>query len=111
MTKYDSIQHVETASYHLCSNDLAERAVKTKEIKKYRSESESIDCCLARMYMLFQYKFTPHSTTGVHHIKPKDEITLRFLITRFSYLVVLRQKRSKKKYIFMTVISETAHFR
>ena len=32
-------------------------------MKKCRFESESIECCLARM--LFQYRITPHSTTGV----------------------------------------------
>ena len=44
----------------------SERAVKTfKEgMKKcISSSSESIECCLSRV--LFQYRITPHSTTGV----------------------------------------------
>ena len=65
MTK-NGIRHVKIAPHHPSSNDLAERAVKTfKEgMKKcISSSSESIECCLSRV--LFQYRITPHSTTGV----------------------------------------------
>ena len=62
----NGIRHVKIALHHPSSNSLAERAVKTfKEgMKKcISSSSESIECCLARV--LFQYRITPHSTTGI----------------------------------------------
>ena len=64
--KKNGIRHVKVAPHHTSSNGLAERAVKTfKEgMKKcISSSSESIECCLARV--LFQYRITPHSTSGV----------------------------------------------
>ena len=65
MTK-NGIRHVKIAPHHPSSNGLAERAVKTFKdgMKKcISSSSESIECCLSRV--LFHYRITPHSTTGV----------------------------------------------
>ena len=49
---------------HPSSNGMAERAVKiVKDGLKKSGTSQSIECHLSRV--LFQYRITPHSTTGV----------------------------------------------
>ena len=60
----NGIRHVRTASYHPSSHGLAERAVKTvKEGLRKSAKGGSLECQLARL--LFQYRITPHYTTGV----------------------------------------------
>ena len=61
-TSRNGIRHIKTAPYHPASNGLAERGVQTfKEGLKKMTEG-SVETKLARF--LFQYRLTPHSTTG-----------------------------------------------
>jgi len=62
--KKNSIRHIKVSLYHPSSNGLAERVVKTfKEGMKKSGNSESIECHVS--CVLFHYRITPHSTTGV----------------------------------------------
>ena len=60
-TSRNGIRHVKSAAYHPATNGLAERAVQTfkEALKKTVGDLETR---LARF--LFQYRTTPHSTTG-----------------------------------------------
>ena len=59
----NGIKHLTTASYHPASNGLAERAVQTlKTGLKKMPVGGNIEDKLARF--LFQYRITPHTTTG-----------------------------------------------
>ena len=64
-TKKNGICYVKISTYHPSSNGMVERAVRTfKEgMKSLVANSQSIQCCVA--HMLFQYRITPHSTTGM----------------------------------------------
>ena len=60
--KLNGINHVTTAPYHPASIGLAERAVQTLKIGLKKITSGALEDRLARF--LFQYRLTPHSTTG-----------------------------------------------
>ena len=59
----NGIRHIQTAPYHPSSNGLAERAVQVFKHRVHKQSSGSIHDKIARV--LFQYRTTPHSTTGI----------------------------------------------
>ena len=59
----NGILHVTSAPYHPSTNGLAERAVQSFKQGLKRTTGKSIQDRLSRF--LFQYRTTPHSTTGV----------------------------------------------
>ena len=60
--KRNGIKHLTSAPYHPASNGLAERAVRTFKEGLRKATTGSLSSQLARF--LFQYRTTPHSTTG-----------------------------------------------
>ncbi|XP_038635087.1 uncharacterized protein K02A2.6-like, partial [Scyliorhinus canicula] len=61
--KENGVRHIKTAPYHPATNDLAERAVQTLKAGLKKQLAASKDTKLSRW--LFDYRTTPHSTTGI----------------------------------------------
>ncbi len=61
--KLNGICHVKSAPYHPSSNGLAERAVQTFKAGMKKASTQDLQLRLTRF--LFQYRITPHTTTGI----------------------------------------------
>ena len=61
--KGNGIQHLTSAPYHPASNGLAERAVQTVKAALKKTSGTPLEWQLCKF--LFQYRITPHTTTGV----------------------------------------------
>ena len=62
-TNKNGTRHIKTAPYHPSSNRLAEQAVQTYKMGMKKQINGTIKTILSRF--LFQYRITPHTTTGV----------------------------------------------
>ena len=62
-TTANGIKHIFTAPYHASSNGLAERAVQSLKQSMRNQTGGTVQMKVSRF--LFQYRTTPHSTTGV----------------------------------------------
>lgn len=61
--KHNGIHHITSCPYHPPSNRLAKRAIQTFKTALEKTTSTDVATSLARI--LFRYRITPHSTTGV----------------------------------------------
>ena len=88
----NGIKHVKTAPYHPASNGLAERAVQTFKESMKKMKEGSIETKVSRF--LFQYRITPHTTTGV---APAELLMGRKLVSRFDLLTPDVGQRVERK--------------
>ena len=61
--KSNGVRHVRTPPYHPASNGLAERSVQTFKAGMKKLQEGSLETKISRF--LFNYRLTPHSSTGV----------------------------------------------
>ena len=81
-TKRNDIRHVKTAPYHPSSNGQVERAVQTFKEAIEKNSTDSLPTRVSRF--LFNYRNTPHSTTGV---SPAELLLRRRPRTHLSLLI------------------------
>ncbi|KAL5467316.1 hypothetical protein EMCRGX_G031528 [Ephydatia muelleri] len=95
----NGFRHIRSAPYHPATNGLAERAVQTVK-NALRKTAGDIDTCLSRF--LFQYRLTPHSTTGRSPAelllgrKPRSH--LDFIFPSVEHHVTKNQGRQKENH-------------
>ena len=95
----NGFRHIRSAPYHPATNGLAERAVQTVK-NALRKTAGDIDTCLSRF--LFQYRLTPHSTTGRSPAelllgrKPRSH--LDFIFPSVEHHVTKNQERQKENH-------------
>ncbi|KAI0209977.1 hypothetical protein LSAT2_005314 [Lamellibrachia satsuma] len=98
--RHNGIKHITSAPHHPASNGLAERAVGIVKEGVKRMHGGDLETKLARF--LFDYRITPHSTTG---IAPAELLMHRQLKTRLHLIrpdvgvkVVAEQTKQKAKH-------------
>ena len=99
-TKRNCIRHVKTAPYHPSSNGQVERAVQTFKEAIKKNSTDSLQTRVSRF--LFNYRNTPHSTTGVSPAelslgrRPRTHLSLSIPI--ITSQVARRQEYQKQIY-------------
>ena len=95
--KLNGIKHITTAPYHPASNGLAERAVQTIKTGLKKITSGTLEDRLSQF--LFQYRLTPHSTTGTSPAEllmgRKPRSTLDLIKPNIADRVCQNQQRQK----------------
>lgn len=82
--KANQVKHILTAPYHPASNGLAERFVRTLKRSLKASSGDGRPICHRLAEFLFEYRATPHATTGV---SPDELFLKRTLRTRFNLML------------------------
>ena len=90
--RLNGIRHVQTAPYHPSSNGLAERAVQVFKQGISKQSTGTLHDKISRM--LFQYRITPHSTTGM---SPAEMLIGRRLRSRLDLLKPCTEQRVANK--------------
>ncbi|XP_016335635.1 uncharacterized protein K02A2.6-like [Sinocyclocheilus anshuiensis] len=95
--KNNGIRHVRSAPFHPSSNGLAERAVQTFKGGLRKVKGDTLETRLSRF--LFNYRITPHATTGV---SPAEMLMARKLRSTFDLLLPdikakVQQKQQKQR--------------
>ena len=93
----NGIQHIRVSPYHPSSNGLAERAVQVFKQGMKKASPGTVEDKVARL--LFQYRITPHTTTGLSPSEMLMGRKLRSRLDRVKPDVQQRviQKQSKQK--------------
>ena len=94
----NSIRHIQTAPYHPSSNGMAERSVQVIKQGIRKQSTGTLNDRISRV--LFQYRITPHSTTGS---SPSELLIGRRLCSRLDLLkpstedrVLTKQRKQKE---------------
>lgn len=90
--RMNGIRHIQIAPYHPSSNGLAERAVKVFKQGIRKLTEGTVNDRIARS--LFQYRITPHTTTGV---SPAEMLMGRRLRSRLDLLKPSVEQRVEEK--------------
>ena len=90
--RLNGIRHIQTAPYHPSSNGLAERAVQVFKQGIRKQSTGTLNDKISRM--LFQYRITPHSTTGM---APAEMLMGRRLRSRLDLLKPSTEQRVANK--------------
>ena len=92
-SKYLCQKHIYSAPYHPSTNGLAECAVQSFKQGIKRIKGESVQERLSKY--LFNYRITPHSTTGIPPAELLMSHRLRSRGTYFTWIYQLKLKNNK----------------
>ena len=103
-TKRNTIRHIRTAPYHPSSIGLVERAVQIFKDAMKKQSQDTLQTRVSRF--LFQYRNTPHTTTG---ISPAELLMGRQVRTHLSLLFPNTESRVACKQENQKIVTISIH--